>query len=139
MQTYKQSSLMFLLSKLIYSRSADEYQTNYKTMQNEFPNFMTYFDNNWHNCQEMWVHYFRSSTNDLGNNTNNRLESHNQKIKQYIKQNSHLSVSVKNYPVLSKTHSHLSHLNKFHNIKTKLDKVNRDPVHDMMLNSCVMT
>ena len=53
--------------------------------------FKQYFLKNWDNCQNMWVTFKRDTYVHLGNTTNNRLECHNQKLKDLTSHTSSLS------------------------------------------------
>nr|XP_037276793.1 uncharacterized protein LOC119169886 [Rhipicephalus microplus] len=49
---------------------------------------------NWHLCKEMWVHAYRQALPTFGNNTNNRIECHNQKNKNYLSSSMHLVQAI---------------------------------------------
>ena len=71
-----------LLRSLVYSKNEDEYQRLKQQVFTETnKDFKEYFIKSWDDCQEMWVTYKRDSYSHLGSTTNNRLESHNQKLK----------------------------------------------------------
>ena len=71
-----------LIRQLVYSKDADDYKdTKQEIYSKTNKQFKEYFEANWDNCQEMWVTYKRDHHVHLGNTTNNRLESHNQKLK----------------------------------------------------------
>ena len=71
-----------LLRQLVYSKSAEEYEDTKKEVYSRSnKQFQTYFESQWDGCQEMWVTFKRDYNAHLGNTTNNRLESHNQKLK----------------------------------------------------------
>ncbi|XP_060069265.1 uncharacterized protein LOC132549354 [Ylistrum balloti] len=133
----RKSSLMFLLSKLVYSPTASDYNENYSVLQKEFPEFIDYFDTNWHSCKEMWVHHFRTTTKFLGNHTNNKVESHNQKLKTYIKRNSHLSESIKGLFRFIKDSFDSIAKSTFNTLKTRVDYKKLNSVSDIIVNSCV--
>jgi zinc finger SWIM domain-containing protein 3 len=83
--TAEKDAIRVVVEKLVYSRDMDEYGQHYEALQ-EIGNqeFLTYYDNNWHSMTECWVVGICSSRYSLGNSTNNRLESHNQKIKTVV-------------------------------------------------------
>jgi len=58
--------------------------------------FQEYYDKNWEECQSMWVSYKRDSYMHLANTTNNRLESHNQKLKDLTQRSSTLCEMFQN-------------------------------------------
>ena len=84
----QRDALLETIQKLAYSRSLAEYETHQKTLiDRNIPAFDSYYNNSWHPIKEQWVIGLSESTS-LGNNTNNRVESLNQKVKQVIDKNS---------------------------------------------------
>lgn len=74
-----------ILQKLIYSYSEQNYLKNYEKFRVVAPKeIVTYFDTYWHNLRREWTDYGMTLKN-LGNLTNNRLESLNAKLKAIIK------------------------------------------------------
>ena len=70
--------------------------------------------------------HFRSSLRTHGNNTNNKIECHNQKLKQYVSKNMHLPQAIENLSnFLDDTYSKSS-FNRYANLKTKIDVRNTD-------------
>lgn len=88
---------MKILKNMIFTSSEEEYDDLYSELNlTVSPKFMKYFDTNWHNIREDWCMY-SVLKNSLGNTTNNRLESANGKIKQAIKKNSSMTISIKDF------------------------------------------
>ena len=58
--------------------------------------FRKYFLENWESCVEMWATFKRDQYMHFGNTTNNRLESHNQKLKDVTSRTSTLSEMFNN-------------------------------------------
>ena len=84
-------------------RAADE--TSYCDEKAEFErvanaDMCSYFHNNWDNCREMWVRYLCDQHMNLGNNTNNRVESHNSKIKAVLRNSDDLHVALRGLTML---------------------------------------
>ncbi|XP_070563064.1 zinc finger SWIM domain-containing protein 3-like [Ptychodera flava] len=76
------SDIMKAISSLVYSYSEEIYRERLTELLKLSPkSFSSYFTDNWDSCREMWAHCYRKSLPTLGNNTNNRVESHNQKLK----------------------------------------------------------
>lgn len=78
-----------LFARIAYSRYEADYVANVKELREatksvESKPFYEYFMNNWNNCKEMWVKYVRISRFNAGDNTTNRLESFNGKLKKWI-------------------------------------------------------
>ena len=83
----QRDALLETLQKTAYSRSLEEYECHKQTLANlNVTAFDSYFQNSWDPIKEQWVIGLTESTS-LGNNTNNRVESMNQKIKQVIDKN----------------------------------------------------
>ena len=81
-----------LIRHLVYSKDADDHDDTKKEMYSKAnAQFRQYFEANWDGCQEMWVTYKRDHHVHLGNTTNNRLESHNQKLKDLTHRSSNLT------------------------------------------------
>ena len=83
----QRDSLLETLQKIAYSRNVDEYETNKKMLlDKKISAAENYFMNSWDSIKNEWVvGLFESES--LGNKTNNRVESINQKIKQVIDRN----------------------------------------------------
>lgn len=71
-----------ILQKIVYSRSGDEYEANFGLLQaSGVQSVINYYINNWHSIRDQFVECFKGRNVTLGNRTNNRLESINEKIK----------------------------------------------------------
>ena len=89
----QRDSLLDMFQKLAYSRNLDEYETNKKLLQDKKTSAAdSYFRNSWDSIKEQWV-VGLSESESLGNRTNNRVESLNQKIKQVIDRNAKFMLS----------------------------------------------
>jgi transposase-like protein len=53
--------------------------------------FYEYFIQNWDNCKETRMHYYRAELPIRATHTNNHIESFNRKIKRRIKRNLHFT------------------------------------------------
>ncbi|OXU27959.1 hypothetical protein TSAR_009990 [Trichomalopsis sarcophagae] len=86
-ETFKEC--LEILQKLVYSSSEARYMQLYNKLRElASSTFIQYFDKEWHNIRKEWTDYGMVDEN-LGNLTNNHLESINQKFKATIeKQNS---------------------------------------------------
>ena len=83
----QRDSLLDTFQKLTYSRNLNEYESNKKLLLDKnISAAESYFMNSWDNIKEQWV-IGLSQSESLGNRTNNRVESLNQKIKQVIDRN----------------------------------------------------
>ena len=86
-----------LLRQLVYSKDADVYEdTKQELYSHTNKQFTKYFQANWDKCQEMWVTIKRDYHVHLGNTTNNRLESYNQKLKHLTQRSSNLTEMFQN-------------------------------------------
>lgn len=56
-----------ILQKIVFSKSADEYELNYEELkQTKINSVMEYFNKNWHPIKNEWVVYFQSKFMTLG-------------------------------------------------------------------------
>ena len=83
----QRDNILEILQKIAYSTSLEQYETN-KSLLLETQNTkaIEYFSQSWDPIKDQWVVGLATSCS-LGNNTNNRLESINQKIKQVVDKN----------------------------------------------------
>ena len=73
------------LQRMTYASSEMQYQSVYEDFVSSQPvTVRQYFDRNWHDIRHQWVCGLMSSVKNLGNQTNNRLESVNQKLKSVL-------------------------------------------------------
>ena len=87
MNKKQRDALLETLQKTAYSRSLEEHEGHKQTLADlNVTAFDSYFQNSWDPIKEQWVIGLTESTS-LGNNTNYRVESMNQKIKQVIDKN----------------------------------------------------
>ena len=73
-----------------------DYDRKYRQLVDECPDkgFIEYFDKNWNNISEKWAGYGLKNTVTYGNQSNNRIESKNQKIKLKTDRSSNLASAV---------------------------------------------
>ena len=100
----KRDEVRELIRQLVYSKDADDYYDTKQEMYSKTnEQFRLCFETNWDGCQEMWVTYKRDHHVHLGNTTNNRLESHNQKLKDLSQRSSNLTEMFQNVLRFSNT------------------------------------
>lgn len=81
---------------MVYSSSEGEYDKIYnKFLELTKPKLIEYFNNNWQCIRHEWTTY--SMVGNLGNYTNNRLESVNGKIKQLVQKRSDLMTFIRDF------------------------------------------
>nr|XP_037276819.1 uncharacterized protein LOC119169923 [Rhipicephalus microplus] len=91
----QRDQLLPLLKSLVYSPTEQDYFDKLANLQAmTCTDFISYYMHNWHLCEEMWVHAYRQALPTFGNNTNNRIECHNQKIKNYLSSSMHLVQAI---------------------------------------------
>ena len=74
-----------IFQSMCYARSAEEYNNFYQKFKKVAPmHVQSYFNKNWHNIRAEWVLSFVFSCGNFFNNTNNRVESFNGKLKAVI-------------------------------------------------------
>ena len=70
-----------LFTKLVYSKSENEYDENYQELlQSGLSTVISYYNINWHPIRLEWVECLKGVNFSLGETTNNRLENINGKI-----------------------------------------------------------
>ena len=62
-----------------------------------------YFEDNWEECRSMWAMFERDQHMHFANNMNNRLESHNHKLKDLTSRSSSLSDMFQNVLLYART------------------------------------
>ena len=115
-----------LVQKLINSQNEEDYNKYHSELTQFNDEFITYFDKNWHPCKEQWVMYFRSSLRTHENNTNNKLECHNQKLKNYLNRNMRLPEAVEHLSNFIDDTYAKSSFNRYENLKIRIDHRNND-------------
>ncbi|XP_065675991.1 uncharacterized protein LOC136092182 isoform X2 [Hydra vulgaris] len=94
-------SCLELIQKLAYARSEAQYNEFYEIFVSSSPTaVLDYFINNWHNIRNEWVFVLNYACANFMNNTNNRLENFNGKLKEIIDCNSTLENFLENLYVL---------------------------------------
>ncbi|XP_057320539.1 uncharacterized protein LOC130664581 [Microplitis mediator] len=141
------TSLNFL-EKLAKSSSAENYDKIYEEFKKAVPlQVLEYFNQNWHPIRAEWTAYSMKYGN-LGNTTNNRLESLNSKIKNKLLRHKSLVNFINNFfeLILSRQHeSNHKRANEFLKINTSksfltVDEENKfrsylsEPVFEKVLN-----
>lgn len=97
--------LLDIISKMVYSQTIDEYNILYKELKGIAPaNVWAYFFKNWHEIKNEWT-AFSLSQGNLGNFTNNRVESINRAIKRVIKKRSTLQSFLTSFWIWIESHN----------------------------------
>ena len=68
-------TMVFVPSEYAFENALQELNLRYSSVEG----FPEYFESNWENCKDLWAGYGTKEVITLNNNTNNRLESKNQK------------------------------------------------------------
>ena len=99
------NKVMVEIKAMVWAASEEIYSEHYGNFQNlcEESNLMLdtekplfdYFIDNWHNCKEDWVIFYRRFIPTFGTNTNNHLESFNRNLKISVNHHLHLTASIK--------------------------------------------
>ena len=83
--TGQRNMCLELLQRMAYSPTEDKYSELYSQLKSCAPSaVITYFNENWHPIKNQWTMGMKYSTGNFLNNTNNRLESLNAKLKSVI-------------------------------------------------------
>ena len=90
-----------ILQDIVYSKSDEQYKLHYNKLCNDCSNaVISYY--NWHNIRKEWVDGLKDGVN-LGNRTNNRIESINDKVKSVFKHHSTLPEFAENFLIALKS------------------------------------
>lgn len=102
----EQERIYNLFYDLLYSSSEEAYTEQYKKFCKEVPEeiLKSYFNKYWFNCQSEWTVYNMKEGN-LSNETNNRVESMNQKMKQIIEKRSSPPVFIESLFIFITSHN----------------------------------
>ena len=88
-------------------------------------------------CRDKWVRYFQQNVKNYGNFTNNKVESHNEKIKQYMSRNMHLPEALRNLLNSIMDSYNRSAYSKFLNMKTRIETSFKDDTRSKNVLFCV--
>lgn len=81
----QRDQLKKIFEDMCYAKSIDEYNALFERLKSEAPaTVLDYFLKNWHNIKNEWVTGLTFNSGHFLNNTNNRLESFNGKLKSVI-------------------------------------------------------
>lgn len=87
-----------IVQQMAYATSEEAYRDIYSRFCSYGPSIVvSYFNENWHRIHEQWVMGMKYVTGNFLNNTNNRLESINQKLKSVISSYSYLEEFSENF------------------------------------------
>lgn len=93
----QRDTILNILQKIIYALNETEYISLYNELCSIAPkDVISYFDKNWHNCREFWVKGMMFASNFM-NDTNNRTESLNSKIKLFCKKSNFFPDFVRDF------------------------------------------
>lgn len=80
--TAQRGNVLNILQSLCYSQSEDDYQKDYKKLcELNLEEVTEYYNTNWHHIRNEWCLFARNTYSNYLNDTNNRSESMNQKLK----------------------------------------------------------
>ena len=133
----QKSDLIQLLHHILYSHDEDVHSERCNRLRDEFDCFSKYLDDNWHSCRENWVRCYQKNVKNYGNFMNNKIESHNEKIKKIVSRNMHLPESLENLLKSVKTSYECSAYRNFLNMKTRIDTSFKDDVKNKYASLCV--
>ena len=97
------TKLLAVSKKLVYARTERRFNSIKAVIQQVSAPLDEYLEKSWIPCKEQWAGYLTRRHINLFNSTNNRLESHHQKIKQLLSRYSPLHEAVRNLLLLHKT------------------------------------
>jgi hypothetical protein len=94
----EKATMRSLITQVVYAESEAEYSVIHKQISSFSDKaFVTYWDTNWDNCKNMWMHLYRKDdVPTFGTNTNNHIESFNNIAKNDLKHCQHISTALRN-------------------------------------------
>ena len=93
-----------LIRSIVHAKDLDQYNELKEELYSmSSKQFQQYFEINWDHCRSMWATFERDQHLHYGNTTNNRLESHNQKLKDLTARSSSLSEMFQSLILYSST------------------------------------
>ena len=88
-------------------------------------------------CRDKWVRCFQQNVKNYGNFTNSKVESHNERIKQYMSRNMHLPEALRNLLNSIMASYNRSAYSKFLNMKTRIETSFKDDTRSKHALFCV--
>ncbi len=86
---------MGVLKELVYTRSEENFTVKEHELKSKAsPEFYEYYLRCWASCKQSWAAHLLNDNINLGTFSNNRLESHNQKIKMVLDRHTSLADAV---------------------------------------------
>ena len=126
-----------IIYKIIHAKTEAAYNTEYEILMKTAPNsFSNYFTTNWHHCRETWAHYFRQSLPTLGNNTNNRIENLNGRLKTFLSANMHLPEALTELVSFIKNTQFNKATSQYAELKLAINTNKIKPVHLQISAKC---
>ena len=81
----EKQTILELLQKIAYAKSTDDYEMQYNHLVSVMPpRVASYYNKQWHNIKEEWVEGLKKKSMNLGERTNNRIESFFGKLKSCV-------------------------------------------------------
>lgn len=91
----EKNELFAQLKALVYAKDAEAFDSMMTKLAEMNEELHQYISKNWQNCKQMWVAYLRQGTITFGNDTNNRIESENSKLKHLMCASSSMSECIR--------------------------------------------
>jgi hypothetical protein len=92
----KNNEIMSILENMVYCPSNEAHlklEDELYSLKGQ-ENFKTYYRTNWSKCSRDWIHASRLKLHRFNNILNNKVENSTVRLKQYIKKNTKLNVSI---------------------------------------------
>ncbi|KAK4327139.1 hypothetical protein Pmani_002368 [Petrolisthes manimaculis] len=91
----EKNELFAQFKALVYAKDAEAFDSMMTKLAEMNEELHQYISKNWQNCKQMWVTYHRQGTITFGNDTNNRTESENSKLKHLLCASSSMSECIR--------------------------------------------
>ncbi|KAK3924214.1 Zinc finger SWIM domain-containing protein 3 [Frankliniella fusca] len=116
---------------IAYCPTKEGYSELYSKLQSTASqDFMRYYNENWHNCQECWAMFHRDLSINCGQTTTNLAERHRQKIKAILKKKrANMAELLRNLLLLHSSKTSRTAMNTFNGkVKVRYVTNNNDPI-----------
>ena len=130
MTKIERSAAISITIDLVRAKSENDFEKLTQHLkENACEEFFVYFESNWINCKNKWVHAYRQNLPTLGNNTNNRIESLNHKLKKFLNTHLHLPQALNQLMKYIKYSEHSSAANQYRELKTAINTKSFSQIH----------
>ena len=133
----KHQKLTTTVSQMVFAKSDNMFKKARESFKENSPDsLMEYYEKKWSDSMQMWCAYHTNSYINLGNSTNNRLESLTQKVKFVLDRYMSVAEVIRNLMLIDRTHLYLvTHTLFMQKLTVPYQLNNDDPSIDAMVKT----